>query len=424
MSILVSNVRVVCVAMVSSPPVAFLGIGAGSSTHHAGPCTSGSHVRTAAATACTSVRRLWLPGTCTTVRFAAAGGIPKGSLAPCTTSVGTVTASSSGRRLGGTAPPERRGGCKGNARHSTATAPVFRAVRHATRAPADRPPTSSGNPSSTPARRSSTTASHATSSRRAGAGERRPATRYGCSTSTTLILSARATPVTATRSGAVTPPPAPWPRTSAALDSSAPCRWARARPCGVSISNVFPPAIRARRPPGRSRRCGSGHADAGKVVLDKEHVLGAGALDHGEQGAHARNLLALLGQEPAEELLADVLVLLTGELNEPGDLLGHRPLLTQRDRDRRALVLEARRRLCDARNLDLGSGVEQVLHDHHRVVSLLDCLPVEVSRKLRQRLRVVVDRDRDVLLRCGELARDLLVQRLGERAHRSPSSSL
>ena len=105
---------------------------------------------TAAATAATSVRRLWSPGTATTVRWAAGGGIPNRSRSPWTTSVGTVTASSSGRRLGGSAPPERRGGRSGNARQSTPTAPTSPAVRHATRAPAERPPTTKGSPASSP----------------------------------------------------------------------------------------------------------------------------------------------------------------------------------------------------------------------------------------------------------------------------------
>ena len=48
--------------------------------------------------------------------------------------------SSSDRRLCAAAAPDRRGGCSGNARHSTPTAPVDSAVRQATRAPRDRPP--------------------------------------------------------------------------------------------------------------------------------------------------------------------------------------------------------------------------------------------------------------------------------------------
>ncbi len=60
-----------------------------------------------------------------------------------------------------------------------------------------------------PSRSCATTAVHAVSSWCAGAWLRRPATRYGCSTSATLTRSARAASVAATRSGAVTPPPAP-----------------------------------------------------------------------------------------------------------------------------------------------------------------------------------------------------------------------
>ena len=52
----------------------------------------------------------------------------------------------------------------------------------------------------------------------------------------------------------------------------------------------------------------------------------------------------------------------------------------------------------------------QVLDHHHRVVALLERLAVEEARELRQRLGVVVDRDRDVLLVRGELVADLLVE--------------
>ena len=62
-------------------------------------------------------------------------------------------------------------------------------------------------------------------------------------------------------------------------------------------------------------------------------------------------------------------------------------------------------------------GVEEELDDHHRVVPLLDRLAVEVRGELRERLGVVVDRDRHVLLRGGELVADLLVQGLWEASH-------
>jgi len=84
----------------------------------------------------TSERRLWLPRSRTILRPGASGGIPNGSLSPCTISTGTDTASSSGSRVFSGRP----GGCSGKARHRTPLAPVASAVRHATRAPEDRPP--------------------------------------------------------------------------------------------------------------------------------------------------------------------------------------------------------------------------------------------------------------------------------------------
>ena len=59
-------------------------------------------------------------------------------------------------------------------------------------------------------------------------------------------------------------------------------------------------------------------------------------------------------------------------------------------------------------------GVEQILGDHHRVVALLDRLAVEERGEAGQRLGVVVDGDRNVLLVGGELVRHLSVQRVPE----------
>ena len=69
------------------------------------------------------------------------------------------------------------------------------------------------------------------------------------------------------------------------------------------------------------------------------------------------------------------------------------------------------------------AGVEEVLHHHHRVVSLLERLLVEVRRELGERLAVVVNRDRDVLLRRRELVRDLLVEFLLKGWHVRESSA-
>src|SRR5690348_9718167 len=62
--------------------------------------TAASQDCTAVDTAGKSALRLWSPSTSTTVRRPPAGGIPNGSRVPCTTRVGTATASSSESRLG------------------------------------------------------------------------------------------------------------------------------------------------------------------------------------------------------------------------------------------------------------------------------------------------------------------------------------
>ena len=51
------------------------------------------------------------------------------------------------------------------------------------------------------------------------------------------------------------------------------------------------------------------------------------------------------------------------------------------------------------------------------MIPLLDRLAEEVRREPGKRLGVVVDGDRDVLLRRGELVPDLLVQTVRECSH-------
>src|SRR5436190_15270889 len=71
---------------------------------------------------------------------------------------------------------------------------------------------------------------------------------------------------------------------------------------------------------------------AGKVLLRQQRV-GARPLDHGQQAGHAGDLLDLLLDEPLQELLAGVVAQLAGERGETADLLGHAPLLGERQRD-------------------------------------------------------------------------------------------
>ena len=65
--------------------------------------------------------------------------------------------------------------------------------------------------------------------------------------------------------------------------------------------------------------------------------------------------------------------------------------------------------------MDLLADVEQVADHHHRVLALLQRLAVEEGGEAGQGLGVVVDGGADVLLRGGELVRDLLVEGVGER---------
>ena len=126
---------------------------------------------TAARSPGTSEASRWLPRSLTTVRPSASGGIPNGSLSPWTISTGTVDEprAPASRVFSG-----RPGGCSGNARHSTPAAPVAAAVRHATRAPEERPPVISGRPSNGSC---ATIAVQAASSCGAGATDFLPATR-------------------------------------------------------------------------------------------------------------------------------------------------------------------------------------------------------------------------------------------------------
>jgi hypothetical protein len=132
---------------------------------------------------------------------------------------------------------------------------------------------------------------------------------------------------------------------------------------------------------------------------------------------HRRDLFTLLLQEPVQELLADEVPFLPGELDQRDDLVGDPLLLLERERDGLLRRPEVGLRRLDAGDPNGFVGVEQELHHHHRVVPLLDRLAVEVGGELRQGLRVVVDGDRDVLLRRRELVRDLLVQRVRKPGH-------
>ena len=122
------------------------------------------------------------------------------------------------------------------------------------------------------------------------------------------------------------------------------------------------------------------------------------------------------------ELLCHEIAVLARNHRELGDLRRNALLLIECKRHRLDIVREGDLRSCNRRRYHVVPRVEQVLHHHHRVVPLFDRLAIEVGRELRQRLRVVVNRDRDVLLRGTELVRDLLVEFLLKGCHGRESS--
>ena len=123
-------------------------------------------------------------------------------------------------------------------------------------------------------------------------------------------------------------------------------------------------------------------------------------------------------------LLADPVPLLAGDLREGRDLLRDAALLGQRQGDRLDGAAERDLRRRDPGDDDLLTGVEEVLDEHHGVVPLLHRLAVEERGQLRERLGVVPDGDRHVLLRGAELVADLGVEGVGEAGHRGPPRGL
>src|SRR5919106_4009977 len=117
------------------------------------------------------------------------------------------------------------------------------------------------------------------------------------------------------------------PKTSAVTSASAVARTTRRSDLGIPLQGS---------PRGLERAAGGGRGEgvlalvadpvACQVLLGQQQVrLGCASYD-GQEGGHARDLLALLLQEPVEELRAHELILLTGERGEAADLLGDRLL--------------------------------------------------------------------------------------------------
>ena len=154
----------------------------------------------------------------------------------------------------------------------------------------------------------------------------------------------------------------------------------------------------------------SGSRDfAGHEVLEVEQV-GACALGDAHQRRHLRDLFDLFLEEPLHELLAEVVAFVAGGAGQPADLLGDRALQVECEADGLTRRLEGVAYGIDGRDLGGHAAVDEVLHEHHRVIALLDRLAVEEFGQLRQVGAVEVHRDRKVLLRRAEFAADLVVK--------------
>ncbi|EUA56791.1 hypothetical protein I553_8845 [Mycobacterium xenopi 4042] len=135
---------------------------------------------------------------------------------------------------------------------------------------------------------------------------------------------------------------------------------------------------------------------------------------HPQQRGHQRHLLDLFAEEPLHELLAEVVAFVAGRGGQPADLLGDGTLLVKRQRQRLCRGVEPVADGAHTGDFDTEIAVEQMLYQHHRVISLLHRLPVEVVRKLRQMSVVEINRNRNILLGSSEFVVNLLLQQCVE----------
>src|SRR5207249_7954593 len=97
----------------------------------------------------------------------------------------------------------------------------------------------------------------------------------------------------------------------------------------VGRDNASPAQTRARRKSFLCRGRNRSDSDARQILVRLKQIR-PGPLDDLKQIIHRRNFLELLGQEPLEEIDRDVVVLLSGKLHQPVDLLGDMDFLVQR----------------------------------------------------------------------------------------------
>src|SRR5699024_872302 len=133
-----------------------------------------------------------------------------------------------------------------------------------------------------------------------------------------------------------------------------------------------------------------------------------GAVHHVEEGRHLGDLLDLLLKEPLQELLADVFVLVPGDLGQTLELRGHFTLLLQGQCNQIPRSGEIGHDIAHIGKSEVDVHVQEMTHDHHRVVTFFQGLFVEEPGQLGQVLVVEPGCDRHVLVGGRELVAYLL----------------
>ena len=124
---------------------------------------------------------------------------------------------------------------------------------------------------------------------------------------------------------------------------------------------------------------------------------------------HQRHLFDLFLEEPLHELLAEVVALVARDRRQPADLVGDSTFLFEGQRQRFAWSVELVAHRVRARDLNAEVAVEQMLHQHHRVIAFLDRLAVKMLRQSRHNFAIEINRNRDVLLCRGEFVENLFL---------------
>jgi hypothetical protein len=144
-------------------------------------------------------------------------------------------------------------------------------------------------------------------------------------------------------------------------------------------------------------------------LFDEEQATLAGALNDLEKLVHRADFLELLGDEPLKERGGNVVILFERGIHQAIDKTRDFNLLIEREFHGILGEGKARDRLCDGRNLNASSGIDEKFDELHRVFMLFASLFVKLPCEKGERFGVKVRCDGRVLDACRELVTNLLV---------------